>query len=66
MYVLPYGIICPHKILHTQNPREQYFLHSKIFNVKWILPFAFVKLIEKIFPPKQTHESATLYSGAWW
>jgi len=66
MYLLPYGIIYPHKILFAQNPREQYFLYSKTFNIKWILPFFLVKLLEKILPPKPAHESATLYRGIWW
>ena len=66
MYLLPYGIIFPQRVLHSQSPREQYFLYSKTFNIKWLLPFGLVKIIEKFFPPKEAHEASTLYGGAWW
>jgi len=66
MYLLPYGIIHPQKIYHSQTPRHEYFLYSRIFDIRWILPFGIVKLLNKVFPPKQAHESATLYGGAWW
>jgi glycosyltransferase involved in cell wall biosynthesis len=66
MNILPYGIISPQSILRLQSPRQEYFLYSNLFRLKWLVPYGLVRFVEKFSPPKKEHESMSLHGGKWW